>query len=126
MVALARIFHTFRVNRQRTLTDTRRAPIPALGGIDIPCGAGIKRNAVAVEFRKDSPKGYEKSGLGHSRVAYEAGRPGRGHEMMASLGRIRLVGCVGEQSKAPNHFSTTSTTSKNRLSPLCSPPHGGH
>ncbi len=65
-ILLARISHTFRVNRQRTLTDTRRAPIPAVGGIYIPSGAGIKRNAVAVEVRKDSPEGYEKSGLGIS------------------------------------------------------------
>ncbi len=48
---LARISHTFRVNHQRTLTDTRRAPIPAVGGIYRPSGAGIKRNAVAVEVR---------------------------------------------------------------------------
>ena len=60
---LARISHTFRASRQRNSPDTRRAPISAVGGINIPCDAGIKRNAVAVEFRKDSPKGYEKSGL---------------------------------------------------------------
>ncbi len=55
--------HTVRVSRQRNSADTRRAPIPAVGGIDIPSDAGIKSNAVAVEFRKDSPIGHEKSGL---------------------------------------------------------------
>ena len=61
--SLARTFHTFRVSRQRNSADTRRAPIPAVGGIDIPCSAGIKRNAVAVDVSQGSPKGYEKSGL---------------------------------------------------------------
>jgi hypothetical protein len=51
------------VSRQQTSTDTRRAPILAPGGIDILPVARIKRNAVAVEICKDSPKGYEKSGL---------------------------------------------------------------
>ncbi|MDF1859507.1 MAG: ATP-dependent RNA helicase [Verrucomicrobiales bacterium] len=55
--------HTFRVSRQRNSADTRRPPIPAVGGIDITSDAGIKSNAVAVEFRKDSPIGHEKSGL---------------------------------------------------------------
>ena len=62
-IPLARISHTFRASRQRNPTDTRRAPISAVGGINIPCDAGIKRNAVAVGFRKDSPEGYEKCGL---------------------------------------------------------------
>ena len=57
--ALARTSHTFRVSCQRNSADTRRAQISAVGGIDIPSDAGIKRNTVAVEFRKDSPKGYE-------------------------------------------------------------------
>ena len=37
-----------------------------MSGIDTPCDAEIKRNAVAVEFRKDSPKVYEKCGLARS------------------------------------------------------------
>jgi hypothetical protein len=40
-------------------------PISAVGVIDIPSSAGIKRNAVAVELCKDSPKVYERSGLEH-------------------------------------------------------------
>ena len=63
VAALARISHTLRASRQRNSTDTRRAPNLAACGIDIRRDAEIKRNAVAVEFRKDSPKVYEKCGL---------------------------------------------------------------
>ena len=107
---LARISHTFRVNRQRTLIDTGRAPIPAVGGIYIPSGAGIERNAVAVEVRKDSPEGYEKSGLEANDEYRESNRVDCSHPNCRTHRRVCLlmlallssIGIANAEPKRPN------------------------